>query len=174
MMSSMDVTPLVSPTVNWAVYAPYETKSPSDEEFSRHTRLAVGNGEPFELFVSKTGIQAPTAILQQKYDKFSTRTLSSYAPAKRPIQKVKGAVAVADADIDHIAKQRISLLAVKYASDSTSAEIVARLEILNQRILDQSPRISKVQVEALEIANDTLNRIRLAREERAGRLGIAS
>ena len=75
-------------------------------------------------------------------------------------------------EIDRIAKQRVKLMAAKYASSVESSEIMARLEILNRRLLDRSPRVSKDQVLALENANEQLLRIRAAREERSKRLGI--
>ena len=65
-------------------------------------------------------------------------------------------------------------MAAKYASRTASDEILARLEILNRRLLDRSPRVSPGQVEALESANEKLIRIRAAREERAKRLGITA
>lgn len=63
-------------------------------------------------------------------------------------------------------------MAAKYASGIESSEIVARLEILNRRLLDRAPRVSKDQVVALENANDQLAHIQAAREERSRRLGI--
>jgi len=77
-------------------------------------------------------------------------------------------------EIDQIAKDRVKYMAVKYASGSTqSSEILARLEILNSSLSERAPLVTKEQVKALEDATDQLARIRLAREERAKRLGIA-
>ena len=75
-------------------------------------------------------------------------------------------------EIDKIAKQRVKLMAAKYANGVQSSEILARLEILNSRLSERAPLVSKEQVTALEDANAQLARISLAREERAKRLGI--
>ena len=77
-------------------------------------------------------------------------------------------------ELSRMAKQRVILLAAKYAGGNETSEIVARLEILNRRLLERAPRISKDQVAALENASDTLTRIRASRVERASRLGISS
>jgi hypothetical protein len=77
-------------------------------------------------------------------------------------------------EIDQIAKQRVRLMAAKYAAGAQSSEILARLEILNSRLSERAPLVSKEQVTALEDANAQLARIRSVREERAKRLGIPS
>lgn len=171
MLDYVNVTPLFEPIVNWANYAPYESSEAGRERSSKHTRPTDVKGEPFELFVSKTGVYAPTSIEDSKLDKFFTR-VSSREPAANPSHYAQGAGP--NAEIDNIAKQRVKLMATKYASNSASAEIVARLEILNQRLLDRSPRVSQVQVEALEQASEKLARISMAREERSRRLGISA
>ena len=65
-------------------------------------------------------------------------------------------------------------MAAKYASGAQSSEILARLQILNSRLSESAPLVSKEQVTALEDANAQLARIRAAREERAKRVGIPS
>lgn len=79
-----------------------------------------------------------------------------------------------DTHVERIAKQRVQLLALKYANKNVSSEIVARLEILNSRLLNYAPRVSKQQVEVLENANNRLDEIKLARAKLSKRLGIAA
>lgn len=74
--------------------------------------------------------------------------------------------------VERIANQRVRLLAAKYAGSNETQEIVARLEILNRRLLSIAPRVSEEQVASLERAHEQLTRIRAAREERSKRLGI--
>lgn len=171
MLDYVNVTPLFEPIVNWANYAPYESSAVAQARSSKHTRPADAKGEPFELFVSKTGVYAQTSIQDSNSDKLFT-SVSSREPAANPSHYAKGGGS--NTELNHIAKQRIKLMAAKYASNSASAEIVARLEILNQRLLDRSPRVSQVQVEALEQASEKLTLITMAREERSRLLGISA
>ena len=173
MMDYVDVTPLVNPIVTWAHIAPYEPKTNTPRQASLlQTHSARSQVNPFDLFVSGSGALAPTFIVEDRVERFSkqretaSRTISQaglYASPKND-----------NHEIDRIAKQRIKLMAAKYASDAASAEILARLEMLNRRLLERSPRVLPGQVEALESANDKLNRIRAARVERAKRLGITA
>ena len=75
--------------------------------------------------------------------------------------------------IDGIAYGRVVLLAAKYVNAASQAEIVARLEILNRRLLEQAPRITEQHMHALEEAEDHVRRTRAAREERSRRLGLS-
>ncbi len=73
--------------------------------------------------------------------------------------------------VDTIASQRVQLLAAQYATGNHAKELQARLEILNHRLLEKSPRVSVEQVEFLENVNaqlDTLSAKRVARAERLG------
>ena len=170
MLDYVNVTPVLDPIVNWAVYAPYEDNRPARDTFSTHTRLTGSKKQLFELFASKTGADAPTSFQDAKLNRFSPRVPSldeQTSNQRRSSQEVGS-----NAEIDRIAKQRIRLMATKYAGNNASAEIVARLEILNKRLLDRSPRVSQDQVKALEEASETLSRISMAREERSRRLGI--
>ncbi len=170
MLDYANVTPLLDPLVSWASYAPYESSSTVRNKFSKQTTSAGTKSDPFELFVSKAGVNAPTAIQGTTLDKFFNPVSYPQKTAVNQNHVVK--VSCPDAETDRIAKQRIRLMAFKYASNNASSEIVARLEILNQRLLNQSPRISKVQVEMLELATEKLARFSMAREERSRRLGI--
>jgi hypothetical protein len=75
-------------------------------------------------------------------------------------------------EIEIIAKQRVRLMAAKYAGGEQVTEVIARLEILNRRLLDRSPRITVERVQSLETAVANLLQVSQAREERLRRLGI--
>jgi len=81
---------------------------------------------------------------------------------------------VKDAEINKAAEDRIKLLAIKYASDSVSAEIIARLEILNSRIIERSPRVTAEQIGSLERSIGAIESIEKSRLDRAKRLGLAT
>lgn len=170
MMDYVNVTPVLAPIVNWGEYARYEDNRPALDQPRTHTRPASSKNELFELFVSKTGVHAPTSLQDGHLDRFASRVSSIGEQTTN--QRRSSLDFGSTAEIDRIANQRIRLMAAKYAGNSSSAEIVARLEILNQRLLDKSPRISQDQVKALEEASEKLSRISMAREERSKRLGI--
>lgn len=173
MMDYVDVTPLANPIVTWAHIAPYEPQRNTPRQASPlQTHSARSQVNPFDLFVSGSGALAPTAIIENRVERFAkeretaSRTISSAELSALPKND--------NDEIDRIAKQRVKLMAAKYASDAASAEILARLEILNRRLLERSPRVLPGQVEALELANDKLDRIRAAREERTKRLRVTT
>jgi len=166
-MDYVDVTPCVNPIVNWAQIAPFEPQRSAHQTLLMQTHSARSQNNPFDLFVSGSGTLAPTSTdkASQQRDTAS-RTISA---TKLPTSQRSD-----DDGIDQIAKQRVKIMAAKFASGTASAEILARLEILNRRLLDRSPRVSSGQVEALESANEKLIHIRAIREERAKRLGITA
>ncbi len=170
MMDYINVTPLVDPVVNWTYVAPFEPKRPKQEPFISQTSLA--QSKAFDLFAVGSGALAPTAIpdVRTVGDSPRASAVSEFSPKASPYS-IAG---VPDADIDRIANQRVKLMAAKYASGTASAEIVARLEILNRRLLDRAPRVSLDQLEALESADEKLTRMRAAREERSKRLGLSA
>lgn len=173
MHAHIDVTPLVNPTVpsvNVAPFMPREWEQGAligRTEFGR-TEFATKNVGRFEFFAPQTGPSAPTVTPLGAVTR-DTRPASNQSA-------VSPATAIAppeETDIDRIASERVKLMAAKYAASAVSSELMARLEILNRRLLDRAPRVSKEQVAALESANDQLARIQAAREERSRRLGIA-
>ncbi len=173
MIDYVNVTSLVDPIVSWAHIAPYEPqKNTPHQSTLLQTHSARSEVNPFELFVSGSGAFAPTSIIENRFETYGKgRGMTSRAISRAELCP---APKNDNCEIDRIAKQRVKLMAAKYATDAASAEIVARLEILNWRLLERSPRISPEQVESLELANDKLNRIRAAREDRAKRLGITA
>lgn len=75
-------------------------------------------------------------------------------------------------DISKIAEDRIKLLAIKYANDSISAEMIARLEILNSRLIERAPRVSVEQIMHLEASIDSIKSVEQSILARAKRLGL--
>lgn len=170
MLDYINVTPIIEPVVSWANIAPFEPKRPTREFSVSQTRTA--RSKPFNLFAQGTGVSAPTAVADERTvgDTLHTSVVSEFSLKTSPYSNA-GAT---DTDIERIANQRVKLMAAKYASSAASAELVARLEILNRRLLDRAPRVSMDQLEALESADAKLAQIRAAREERSKRLGLSA
>jgi len=74
---------------------------------------------------------------------------------------------------DEIANERIALLARKYASDDASRELIARLEVLNARMLAEMPRVTAEKVQTLEEVATSMRELQVKRIERANRLGLS-
>lgn len=168
MIDHIDTTPIVNPVVMWESIALFDPKRQALESVVTQTRFTQSKNDPYELFASATGALAPTAVPNARHTAERSSVVNDLAVTNSDAPKEEQ-----EAEIDRIANQRVKLMAVKYASSATSAEVLARLEILNQRLLDRAPRVSMEQVEALENANEKLARIRAAREARAIRLGMS-
>lgn len=166
----VDTASFVYPTFNWANVAPFEPKRQERMALVGRTEFATAKANSADFFRAVTGPLAPTAApsVQAEPIAGTTAPLSESAVTSVAV----AVVAPPNADVERIAKQRVQLMAAKYASGIESSEIVARLEILNRRLLERAPRVSKDQVVALENANDQLAHIQAAREERSRRLGI--
>lgn len=170
MIDAVDVTPLMNPIVRWEE----QWRAPSAPP---NRALVVTAGGPptgasmprdrrnFDLFATAPGVTAPTTLAQA----VTQTRQSSASPA--PHSTVPSAPVIQSA-LDSLAQQRIRLLATKYVNDSVSREVLARLEILNRRLLDLSPRVTTEQVVALEKAFDELETIRSRRAERLKRQNV--
>jgi hypothetical protein len=170
-MDYVSPTSAVDPTVNWAQYAPYEPSLRTGLEALTHTPFVNPSIKPFEFFIQSVGVDAPTSLHYKGSAKRSSQapSISDFiSSSKQPAVDLG-----VDIELDKIAKQRVKLMAAKYASNGASAEIIARLEIFSHRLLERSPRVTQSQVHALENADENLFRIRKLREERAKRLGIS-
>jgi len=164
-----DTTSVVAPPFIWAM-APYDPKRDVSKSLMARTEFAATKEKTVDFFVDSTGpfarTVAPTVQAEPLAGTASPLGKSSSASVEPSV------VPQTNTDVERIAKQRIRLMAAKYASSVESSEIIARLEILNHRLLGLAPRVSKDQVLALENANEQLLRIRAAREDRSKRLGI--
>lgn len=168
----IDTASFVYPTFNWANVAPFEPKRQERMALVGRTEFATAKANAADFFRAVTGPLAPTAAPSVQAEPIAGMTAPLSESAVTPVAGAVAVVAPPNADVERIAKQRVKLMAAKYASGIESSEIVARLEILNRRLLDRAPRVSKDQVVALENANDQLAHIQAAREERSRRLGI--
>ncbi|MGN6829755.1 hypothetical protein [Paucibacter sp. M5-1] len=166
----VDTTPLITPSFSWVSTAPFEPEKQARKGLASRTAFASEKSGIVDFFNdTKEGPQAPTAL---------TPTSVS-APNVTPIGNESFKVKAAEADfhsgqdVDRIARRRVELMAAKYAGGRNTAEIVARLEILNNRLIERSPRITPAQVDALEEAALVVARSKATREERAKRLGLS-
>ena len=165
-----DTASFVAPVYMWA-NAPYEPKREVQRTLRRGTEFVTGKATPIDFFSSVTGPLAPTVEPRAQLETFSGTTSISESTAK---PTVGAAIPQPNAEVDLITKQRVRLLAIKYAGGVVSSEIVARLEILNSRLTSRAPRVSRDQVLALENASEQLMRIRAAREARSKPQGISA
>lgn len=171
----VDNTQYINPVI-YADCAPYQPRPLVQNKLERketlgQTSFVTAEAKPVDLFAVPTGLLTSTSdpISQADPSVEQTPTLTK---SVRP-HATNTPISTTNEEIDKIANQRVRLMAAKYAGSKESSEIVARLEILNRRLSERVPRVSKEQVAALEDANDQLVRIRAAREERAKRLGIS-
>ncbi|OAI23791.1 MULTISPECIES: hypothetical protein [Methylomonas] len=168
----VDHTPYFNPVVATNI-APFQPRSRdrSTAEIKGLTNQTAFVTKAVDLFATTKGPLAQTKPPIPQLEPYSESTPT----LKESVNFYSSATVVSQpsVEIDQIAKQRVRLMAAKYASGNTqSSEILARLEILNSRLSERAPLVSKEQVIALEGANAQLARIRAAREERAKRLGI--
>ncbi|WP_147298674.1 hypothetical protein [Lysobacter soli] len=77
-----------------------------------------------------------------------------------------------ESDVERIARQRIHVMALRAGEGNRSSELLARLEILNQRITERAPRVTSAQVAALELSVSRLDSLNQAHAERMRRLGL--
>lgn len=166
----VDIAAFEYPKFNWANVAQFEPKRQEKGILSGRTEFTTAKIGLFDFFSAVTGPLAATANPSKQSETIADTTVPLSEFIVNPV--VNALEVPPNSDVERIAKQRVQLMAVKYASGIESSEILARLEILNHRLLDCAPRVSNDQVIALENANDQLAHIRASREERSRRLGI--
>jgi len=133
------------------------------------------------LATDSTGFNSPSADINttEKVPKTSQQIDSTpllKTAEIRPFRSIveDRQVSSRERDINKIAEDRIKLLAFKYANDTISAEMIARLEILNSRLMERSPRVSGEQISVLANSIDSIKSIENSRLERAKRLGLTA
>lgn len=171
----VNTTPVIINPNSSAYIAPFQPTSfdkmsLKEKALTEQTAFVTAVASSVEFFAASTEALALTS--SQIPQTLPTSELTPALTKSEQPQTENAAVPLPNAEIDQIAKQRVRLMAAKYAGGPQSTEILARLEILNSRLLERAPRVSKEQVVALENAHDQLARIRAAREERAKRFGI--
>lgn len=167
-MDAIQTTPIDSPIVSWVSYSSSpvgkrDISVPTAVAFAERTSFRTQDGAP-DFFAAQTGPFAQTNVRSIDNSTLQNRTEQRDAARLASSQYASSA--------EKIAGQRIKLLAARYVNSKQSAEILARLEILNQRLLDVAPRTTKDQVASLEETSNQIERIRAAREQRAKRFGI--
>jgi hypothetical protein len=157
--------------VNWANVAPFEPERRERQRSPLSNEVFTPISGAPNFFDAVSGPLAPTAKLSRNPPKESFTPIASEAKEIHPQNLVENSGGKTT-EINNLAKQRVRLMAARYASGVESSEMVARLEILNRRLLEKSPRVSTAQIQALEDAAGELARARQVREERRKRLGI--
>lgn len=154
---------------NWVDVAPYEPER-RERQGNLVSRVQTALPGAPDFFGATQGPSAPTSNLSRQPG------LSLTQPATTLISESKARSAQptgsASKDAEGIARNRVRLMAANYVGGNETTEIVARLEILNRRLLDQSPRIRVEQVQSLEAAAALVANVRQSREEIMKRLGI--
>jgi hypothetical protein len=169
----VDVTPVSTPSSFYASQASAGRDPHRDHPYIGATRfLATGSSD---VNIGKKDLNAtvkpPSGTL--KID--STPLLSEGAePAASRAAVHERPILGKEIEISKIAEDRIKLLAVKYANDSVSAEMIARLEILNSRLMERSPRVTLQQINFLESSIGSIKSVEQSRLDRAKRLGLAT
>ena len=146
------------------------SESHHSEELATYAKTQpVEESGIFDPFKSSKGCWAPTSAPKVKQPFLHGHNVSQFA-----VTSIVKKQSVSElSPVDNLAGQRIKLLAMKYAGTSSSKEVIARLEILNQKMSGLSPRISKAHIESLEQASANLAKVREDRVARMKSLGIS-
>lgn len=154
----------------------------NSEASSRAALLEEGSVSQTQTLQARTArdklqdINAPSRLLssgflRERRRSDTTGLLADREPVQaRPVENAL--IRNNDDEAEKIAASRLRLMAIKYAADAASPEILARLEILNSRLLNSRPRISAEQLSKLEDSIDKLNGVEQSRLARAKRLGL--
>lgn len=142
----------------------------SDLRFGATQFLTIGKSAE-DRFEAKDGFYTPTlGVGKPKVDPTPLSIVGQDQSGKAASNGL--VVGLADQDVRKISEHRIRLLAVKYARESISSEMIARLEILNSRLSERAPRITAQQISSLESAISSVKAIESSRLARAARLGL--
>lgn len=167
----VDITPAPSPSIFYASQAAFGRNPPKEKFDLGATRF---------LSTSYPGLNFAAANIDgtEKVPKTSPQNdATSLVPKSADVRSLRPPVNERqiqgrDLEISKIAEDRIKLLAIKYANDSISAEMIARLEILNSRLIERAPRVSVEQISHLEASIDSIKSVEQSILDRARRLGL--
>ncbi|MCX2545366.1 hypothetical protein [Pseudomonas sp. COW5] len=167
----VDVTPAPAPSIFYASQAALG-RNPPKENFGFGATQFLTNRYT-GLNFSGADIDGTEKVPKAYPQNDSTSLLPKSADA-RPIRPLvnERQLQGRDLEISKIAEDRIKLLAIKYANDSISAEMIARLEILNSRLIERAPRVSIEQISHLEASIDSIKSVEQSILDRAKRLGL--
>lgn len=164
-MYFMDATPgitaLQAPIHEWAEISPGAAAPPPPyhDMASHRTSFTYYKSTEFEVFArDETRVTGSTKYAPSTHATATTRTAGA---SDRSADRVES-----------IASQRVKLLAASYVSSPTSREVLARLAILDEQMLEESPPVTPSQVAALEKVADRLAVLQSRRQERNRRLGL--
>ncbi len=168
----MDTAAPVTSFVKWAHVAPFQPERRQVQQSLPVERPTYAPGAT-DFFDVEAGPAAPTPQLTRRPNGLVastvTRTLFG-AQAVQPAEQVRHV----SSEGESIAKQRVRLMAARYATGDNSSELMARLEILSRRLSEHIPRVSLQQVQALEAASAQVVQVRKNREERMKRLSLGA
>lgn len=172
--TAFDVTPVSAPAMQWSAIRPGAAAGGSDPMgWAAPTSLrgSANKRREYDLFVEDVvaAMQTPaTDFLKSGTNPAPGRTAAEPVPVWPPTARRSA--------VDDVAEQRVLLLARQYASGPASPEreLLARLEILNQKLLAMAPRVTPERVAALEAVSDKLAVIRERTQKRAERLGLSA
>ena len=149
---------------------------------AHHAPAPAGSGGPLPRYVTQfITAKAPidNVMLRSQY---ATQSLlvGSHSPRNLPgTAKLPGNVLVAreevrdtdgiEAEAARLVQRRATLIAVRNATTDTSIELLARLDMLNARMRDQSPRVTDQHITSLESSAALVDRVAERRRLRAAR-----
>lgn len=171
----VDVTPAPSPSVFYSSQAGDNRRPGPDNSYIGATQFVTTNFSGLDFVAPGIGAtEKPVKNPREGLD--ATPLIPKVANASTNRASVgdnSSQRLIKDMEIKKIAENRIRLLAIKYANNNVSAEIIARLEILNSRLIERAPRVTSEQVNFLESSINSLHSIELSRQARAKRLGLS-
>lgn len=167
----VDVTPAPSPSVFYASQASLGRIPPKENSYAGATRFLASDYPGLNFGAADFNATEKLPKTSPQIDSTSLLPKSADSRSLRsPVheRQFQGR----DLEISKIAEDRIKLLAIKYANDSISAEMIARLEILNSRLIERSPRVTAEQISSLEKSIGSIKSVEQSRLDRAKRLGL--
>jgi hypothetical protein len=157
-----NTTPLQSPVHRWEEIRPGDARPPHSLSLEKATggSSVVGSLEVFREFSEATRFSGSST---------TNATAMNVAPTG---QAAEHAALSVECEADSIGSQRVRLLAAKYVDGKPSREVLARLAILDEKMLAALPRVTTDQVVALEQMAERLMGLSTSRQERAKKYGI--
>lgn len=161
-----DVTPISNPPIDWVEIRP-GSNSGSEKRQQERLSSARNRKDVGEYAVYITGSTGVFASRTTGHDliSFGMGRGNQVIEADPVSEQVSRA--------DAIARERIALLAAKYAASKDRNELIARLEILNEKLLSVAPRVTRDRVEALERISDSIGDAQSSRLEIMKRFNIS-
>lgn len=168
----VDVTPAPSPSMFYTSQAPVRSNPPASNSIFGATQF-LATAYP-GMNSADRNIESPQKLAKGPRQSDSTSLVPKAADCV-PFRALgnEHQVNAKDLEVSKIAESRIRLLAIKYANDSVSAEMIARLEILNSRLIEKSPRVTAEQISYLESSIGSIKSVEQSRLNRAQRLGLS-